>query len=200
MKKRAFTVSEILITLTILGIIMALTAMTSIKTDKIKEKKIETMSHTFYTSVELAINEIMFYESKGKKGIKYLSSQELMELVTKYLEGDSIALSETEKDSNSAKSGGSQKADTSTTCQEFVWKNHDNTEMVCSVIPPNITAGFHVNSECNETVTVFEYRSKGLEAREVKNTCGYIAYQPQKSTGTLGEDLFVIALGNRHLK
>lgn len=181
MKKRAFTVAEILVTLTVIGVIAAIAASNSLGGESLKEKKLESTTHTFYSGVELAMNEMVFYENDAKKGIKNLTSEQLMELMTKQLDGDSI--------------------ESEDTCKDFVGGDElISNGAVCSKIPPEFIVGFKVDSECKSKVMAYEYKSKKLEAREIKNACGYIVYEPEKSKGIFGKDLFVIALGNRHLK
>lgn len=74
------------------------------------------------------------------------------------------------------------------------------TNLKCASFPNNIIAGFYINSDCAEEVSVKEYRNENENSRNINNACGYIIYEPKNSTGILGKDLFIIGFGNRNLK
>ena len=212
MKKRAFTLIEIIITLTVLSIIITSTIISALRMDKIKEHKLEVATNSFNTSLGTALNEILFYDAQ--KGIKELSSAELMKYFAKYMDGELIVQSmfgsadneESGSDDTTQNNENESTNDSSIgSCEEFVGGEYDgfaylNSNVKCARFSPGIIAGFYVNSNCDSSFYVKEYKSEDLEPREVTNACGYVVYELNGSSGTFGDDLFVIGLGNRRLK
>ena len=224
MKKRAFTLVEILITMSVLGLVMITTVVSALRMDKIKEQKLEAVTNSFNTSVSVALNEILYYEAK--KGIKYLSSSELASYFAEYMDGEAIKVQAVEKTQDSDAADDSEESQNtditqndsnneqneqqaidveSGNCGEFVggtYRNFQyiNSATICTKFPHGITAGFYVNKKCNKSFYVKEYKSEQLEERQISDACGYIVYETKDSTGTFGQDLFVIGLGNRRLK
>ncbi len=186
MRKLGFTVIELMTVIMILGVIATITSVTVFKNSKLDEKIIESSSKSFYTAAEIALGEII--RDEAPSGIKHLTSEELMEKFVRYMEGYHLT--------NSSSVTGD--------CSSFVGGEVAGTNYIseakCARFMPKIIAGFYVNPECTQSITIKEYSQQDTDIRNIDDACGYIIYEPLKSKGTFGYDLFVIGLGNRRFR
>ena len=195
-KLSAFTLIEITTAMLVLGVIIAITVFGTFKSSKIQEKVMITSSRTFYNATQVSFGEII--RDVAQSGIKNLTSEELMNYFVEFMEGTQL----TDSSGNNGD------------CSSFVGgdagEEHYITEDTkCARFAPKIIAGFYVDPDCAQTITVKEYYQDDMDPRSVSNACGYIVYEAagsdntygsSPSRGIFGTDLFVIGLGNRRLK
>lgn len=186
-KYKAFSLFEILLVLVIIGVIAAMT-VAAFRPEAINEKALVTQTHSFFTASENAYQQIIFHHTANRK-VTGLSSSSLLDYFIKYLDGEKFGASED---------------GTTNPCTSAVATGDAATyfnKAQCATFPTNITAGFYVNTACNETVKTKEYYKKDDKTlKSVTNTCGYIIYEIKGSTGVLGTDVFTIPLGKVAVK
>lgn len=193
--KKAFTLSETLIVLTILGIVVTLTAFNTLNSSKLKEKRISATSKTFYTNVTSVYSDVLIkytknYSLANLNGGSSNATEYVMEAFSAYLDGDKL------NNCNDL------------IVEESMKKYKPNT---CSDFPSKIIAGFKYNEDCeadassddeDDGLPVIEYLelNNPLNVRNVQETCGYILYGFKNGSGTYGRDLFMIPLGKMGIK
>ena len=195
--KKAFTLSETLIVLAILGIVVTLTAFNTLNSSKLKEKRISATSKTFYTNVTSVYNDVLIKYTKNYSlaNLNYGSSdatEYVMEAFSAYLDGDKLD-----------------------NCNDLIveesMKKYKPDTIKCSDYPSKVIAGFKYNENCeadassdgeNDGLPVIEYLelNNPLNERNVQETCGYILYGFKNGSGTYGQDLFMIPLGKMGIK
>ncbi|MBR1617665.1 hypothetical protein IJ670_05880 [bacterium] len=198
-KLYAFTLNELVITLVIVGFLMVSVFTTLFDRNSIHNKKLIALSHSFYEQITGSITSIVYNKTSGK-GIQSLTSTQLAEHLL-------LMLADLKPEAVSG----------NYSCEKFVaptppagegeGEEEEPTTFVltetakCFETNNGLLVAVDVDSTCSQKVFANEYYSEDLETREVNNACGYVAYEDRKSsTGTLGEDLFVIPLGSMRVR
>ena len=190
-KNLGFTLAEILIVVGVMGIIIGSTVLMVFKTSNINVKKIQMSSQSFYSNIENTFREIVLYETRGK-GVRELKPSELMDYFVNYMDGQNIIDSEGVAGDCSMFTVGADfadylKEDTKEESEEEEEEPEIKEGTKCAEFSPSIIAGFYLDEKCEEEVTIKEFPSGDKPERNVTNACGYIIYEPLKSTGTFGE-------------
>ena len=207
-KKFGFTIMEITLVLVVLGIIIAVTISSALRSDSAEEKKLKLNSSTFYQKSELAFTEIVKNET-NMQGIKNLTSDKLMEYFLKYLEDEIVTneaeTSETGETSETSETNTSAESAKEDVCAMFTGGSYDDYNVLqqgtaCAKFSNKIIAGFYIDNNCEQSFKAKEFKDNDKDIREITNACGYIVFEQTNSKGVFGEDVFVIGLGNRRFK
>lgn len=187
-KISAFTLAETLIVIVVLAIIMMITVLSTFNFDKAREKKILSLSQSFYTNIQNTYLQILFkYSTNGsitgltdKNGDGDVDSKDLRDYFLKHIDGEETPCSDL-----SGKS-------------EFATNNFENAE--CAMFSPDIVAGFYLDDTCSLEVYTKEYLSDSHNPRIIENACGRVVYGLRDSKGEFTYDLFTIALGKSNVR
>ena len=196
-KRYGFTIIETALVMMVLGVIVTVTVVSIMNSDKAKEKQILATTQSYYANIENIYQQILAYNSKNgvitaiedKNSDSKVDKEDLRELFNYYMSGVSKDCSELGLDVND-----------STTEAKYL------KQAVCSEHAGKVIAGYYLNPACNETVSVKEtYTPDDKSSRTVTNACGYIIYgikglKAQAEYTRLGNDVFVIGLGKIGLK
>ena len=186
---KAFTLTETLIVMSILGVIVALTAFSTLTSGEIRTKRIVALSNSFFSNVENSYQGILLKETFGGTIVNIdnnpydaeADSKKLRDIYAKYLEGENIDCSKLVVNSD-------------------IGKNFKKDELQCIITNQKIIAGIYLNRNCSDTYQIKEYYNQNSGLRIVENVCGYILYATPDSRGIYGNDVFTIALGKVRIK
>lgn len=196
-KLKAFTITETITVLTIIGVIAALTVGNTLKSGVVSEKKMKALSKTFYLETEYAYQMILTQESNrfsviNLKNLNRIFNKKEDTPILKSYFFDYMDLS----DENCSR------FPITDSTKGFVYSATGTIreDVSCAISSRNILIAFHLDRGCNNAYQIKEYRQDDTNLRAVDEACGYIAYSPTRTTGTLARDFFVIPLDKRRLK
>ena len=211
-RKKAFTISESLIVLVVIGFVSILTIATNVNVETLKTKQTISISQDFYSTVIATLQNILLSNTKNfdlknlndENGDTLIDSVDLRNYFVKYLDGDTIDCSEISINSDSIK--------------EYI---NSSLDPQCAYFMPKIKAAFVYDKDCSLEVVAKEYLArddKKIEteeetaeeteettlpvsnARVVNNACGYILYSYINADGIFGKDTFIIPFGSSKVK
>lgn len=185
---KAFTLAEILVVMCVLATIITLTAVSTLTADSTKEKKLVSISQTFYSNIENTYQQILLSDTsngsivniKDENGDGSTDSTDLKDLFAKYMDGQEISCSKL--------------ANNTSVISDYL------TDAACAIFSPNIIAGFYLDTSCSLEIYAKEYFTENHDSKTVQNACGRIIYGSKDSKGKFTYDLFTIALGKRSIK
>ena len=186
--KIAFTLTETLIVITIIALIVAITVLSTLNLDRAKEKKMLSVSQSFYTNVSNTYTRILFQQTSNGSIINLfdanndgvVDSLDLRSYFVKYMDGENTPCSDLEN--------------TSPLITDYL------TNAQCAIFSPNVVAGFYLDKNCSLKVNIKEYLTDSHESKVVENSCGIVTYGLSDSKGSFTYDIFTIALGKRGIK
>ncbi len=185
---RAFTLAETLMVLIVLGVFAIVSVYHLAPSKTFEEKKILTKSHTFYSTAEGVLQQILAKHStadivnlKDSNGDKKINSIDLRNYYKKYMEGTDLDCSNIKITTNAIS---------------------DYLEAAsCAEFEPDGRAAFFLDPKCESSVISYEYFTQDDNIqRTTENACGFIMYAFRGSTGALGQDLFIIPISKRQFK
>lgn len=210
-KYKAFTLFELILVLTIIGFIAALTLSTAFKPEYINKKKLIPLSHKFYTEAETVYMDTTFNKSnnglitglKDANGDSAITSDDLLIYFVKRMDGEFFDPPTAEEKKEDPKI-------TTNNCKMLVASGAISgyPELArCAMFPTHLVAGFYLNPSCNTSVQTSNYLTQEVFngqdpiIKTQSNSCGFIIYQLDNARdGMLGQDTFVIALGKKSFK
>ena len=221
-RKKAFTLAESLMVLTVIGLVSIFTIATSVNVENLKRKQTIAVSQDFYSTTITTLQNTLIHNSKNydlrnlydENGDTLVDAVDLRNYFVKYLDGEAINCSEI--------------LITSSTIKDYIESSKDPQ---CAFFTPKIKAAFVYDSNCSLTVLTKEYLSKddlkskkqkneneeneesgeneennenkflpSSSTRTVNNACGYILYSYINSEGIFEKDVFTIPLGISRVK
>ncbi len=199
-KLKAFTITETITVLTVIGVIAAITVGNTLKNGVVSEKKMKALSKTFYMETEYAYQLILTQESNR------FSVVNLKKLPRDFdPKADTPILKDYFFDYMDLSDEVCTKFPVTNDTKDIIYKQNGTLRtdgLECAVSSRNILIAFRLNRSCNDdkVLQIKEYRQDDNNLRAVENYCGFVAYAPIKTTGTMGRDFFVIPLDKRRLK
>jgi len=199
--KKAFTLSELVISFSVLALMSILTVVTLLSSSERERTQAMIASQGFYESV----------------GSLYLQVTSLSDNPVKIKKTTSVVTPE-EPDENqeSGNTDSDELYNAMLKYLDFISANIDCNEVnfdsfeadKCVKLTSGIKMGIKVNSKCDSTLDVYEFLKNddkdlnvnSIQTRNVTNACGYIIYRTRGSKGIFKEDAFVIPLGTRKFK
>ena len=194
---KAFTLAEILISLSVLGVVCAITLFTMISSVSKSKSEIIISSQNFYNTAYGIYMKLTSY-STDRFNIAADDSEKLLNGILQYMDFSSANID----------------------CEEVNFNSFEADK--CARLTSGIKIGVKVSKPeeddtqesagntgvCNMTLDVYEYLQKedkdlkisDIQTRNVKDACGYIIYRTKKSHGIFKEDAFIIPLGKRKFK
>ena len=196
-KLKAFTITETITVLTIIGVIAALTVGNTLKSGVVSDKKMKALSKTFYLETEYAYQMILTQESNR---FSVINLRNLSRTFNKT--ADSPILKRYFFDYMDLSDENCNRFPYTNDTRGYIYSNAGTAkeDVSCAISNRNIVIAFHLDRGCNNVYQVKEYRQDDLNLRAVDEACGYIAYAPTRTTGTLARDFFVIPLDKRRLR
>ena len=188
-KIKAFTLTETLMVLMLIGVVATITIASVANSDEMQKRKLRALSRTLFIETQYNYQIILFKETRGFNVLELNSSGEsgieadssaLEEMYEKYQEVWSIPCSRFPRTLDSA--------------------SYLSDKMTCAASSRGFYMGFYLDKACDETYDVIEYLQDDVSIRTVENACGYIIYTPKRSRGILGDDFFVIGLDKKGMK
>lgn len=190
-KLKAFTLTETITVLSIIAFIAIITVGNTIKSGVVSEKKMKTLSKTFYLETEYAYQLILTQEARRFSVINLngLGSIFNKDTDTKVLRNHFYNYMDLSDES----------------CSKFPRTDDtapylDSEGIKCAVSSRNINIMFYLDRGCNNTYQLKEYLQDDNNLRAVVDACGFVAYAPTRSKGIMGKDFFAIPLDKRRLK
>ena len=188
-KKKAFTLMETIISITVIAFIGAMTVCNTVASSDLDEKKVRAGSNIFYSTLENAYQTILVTETTGNNITKLKNVDDfeneasgvLKELLTPYLDLSDV------------------------NCNVFpnianVTSTYLNGMNNCGYSLKGFNVGVNLNDEsCSSDYQVKDYYQDHADLRIVEKACGYVIYATRKSKGIIGKDFFIIPLGKRGL-
>ena len=180
--KRAFTLAEIVVACTIVGILLVITVVPFVNSLKQSEAENAIGSQNFYNTVNIAYSKTALSRSNPFD----ITNSDALTLLNRLLEY--LDFSSANYDCNNV--------------------NFDSfTATNCAKLNTGIKMGIFIQNDCKLKIDVYDYlknEDKGkiqneIATRAVDNACGYIIYQTKHSNGIFKKDAFIIPLGKRRL-
>lgn len=193
-KKKAFTLAETLIVLTVLGVLVTVINVGFQSLNVANKKKIYVEGRSFYTNVEGIMQTLMAQVFNGDMtkvtdadGNATINSIDLKQHFASRMGGIDILCSEIPIATTLADGSASPIASYLTNAS-------------CTQMDSGIRAGFLYDATCKTQAVTIEYLTEENDTqRTVENNCGYIVYGFKNSKGIFGEDIFVIPIGKTRL-
>ena len=211
-RKKAFTLSESMTVLVVIGIVSVLTIATNVNVETLKTKQIITASQEFYSTVITTLQNVLMNNStnydlknlKDENGDNIVDSVDLRNYFVKYLDGEIIDCSEILINTDSIK--------------DYLDSSFDPQ---CAYFVPKIKAAFVYDKDCSMEVVAKEYLTKSDTEKETKNkqieensdtslpetntrvvnkACGYVLYSYINADGIFAKDTFIIPFGSSRVK
>lgn len=187
-KKRAFTLTETLISVSVIALIAAMTVCNTIASGNLEEKKIKASSQILYTDFENAYQDIVITKTNGYNITKLKNVEDFEQDASNVLKGhlfSSMDLFDENCNSLPNSPNVSGYLDDISTC---AYSNR------------GYNIGISLKDQtCSSSYQVKDYYQDNTNTRIVENACGYIVYATKKSKGIIGKDFFIIALGKRKI-
>ena len=182
-EKKAFTIAELVISFTVLGLIFTIIMTSTILNVKKSKSEIIAGSQNFYNIISNTYLKVTSL-SKNPVNAKTDNSATILRAMLKYMDYTNFNLDCTEVNF------GSYSADS------------------CAKLTSGIKMGIKVNNRCDSNLDVYEYllsddkdlQPSNIQTRSVQKACGYIIYRTKGSNGTFKEDAFIIPLGVKKIK
>jgi hypothetical protein len=180
--KKALSIAEMLVALSIVGIMGAIFA-TMASDSNVSDKKIKIASQNFYTAASKYYMQIISPLGNNYRITKGDSESLLNEFLNYFdLVGGEI--------------------------KEGSELNITDSGAKCAKLANGITMGVYLDTTCKTEVVAYEYlKDDDVEipfqdraTRTVNGACGYIKYRTKNSSGTFRQDEFVIPLGKDMFK
>lgn len=203
-KYKAFTLFELILVLTVIGVIAAIALPTAFTPDAIDEKKLVPISREFFTGAQSVYANITFKHSNNGSitGLRNSANTaegdvtDLLGYFVKYLEGEFFNPPTPEEEAQKIPANN---------CNMMIATGSilDYPELArCAKFPKHVVAGFYIDKACSTSVIANEYLNKQDDiTRTQANSCGFIIYQLDNAKkGVLGEDTFVIPLLKKSIK
>ena len=181
-KKIAFTLNEMMISMSVLAIIITMTSTAVIRDSNINEKNILLTSSNFYNNIYNSFSEITTIEAKKDNlSMRNMTSEQLRNYFLNHFDGVVIDCQSNFKN------------------LELISSNKDNP--ACAKSSFGVNFAVVVDNDCNTTVATIEHAfEQHQDIKTINNACGYLAFKTKKSTETLGRDFFSIAFGKKSVK
>ncbi len=190
-KNFAFTLIEITMVIIVIGIIAAVSIISGFRLEDAKLKKLATQSQQFYTTAQMAYEQIASSNTKtgnitslkDANGDGRVDSADLKKYFLKYFDG-------METSCNDIK-----------VINEIFKNNYLNSNVQCFTTPSDLTIGVEYDKNCDLSAEVREYLIPNEPStRSVDNACARMVYASEKGRGIVGVDVFLIAFGKRTVK
>ncbi len=182
-KKTGFTIAEITIALSVIGIFMVI-FIVALGKDKTREELVnKTTTMSLFANFDEVYEGILNYKCNRKYSIHYLED------INNDKKSDSKDIAEYLA---SAYTGA-----IASSCDEL--KKPSDFKLLkdttCMDLAPNAFIAISLDKTCKTSLTYNEYM--GQTNKSINNACGYIAYSIKNSKGTLGQDFFVYPFTKR---
>ena len=176
-KKTGFTIAEIAIALTVIGIFMVI-FIVALSKDKGREEIInKTTTSSLFANISEVYESLLNYKCNNRYSIYYLEdlnndkksdSKDIAEYLASTYTG-AIA----------------------SNCNELAKPSNFNllSDTTCMDLAPNAFIAVSLDKKCKTSLTYNEYL--GQSNKTINNACGYIAYSIKNSKGVLGQDFFI---------
>ncbi|MBE7707173.1 MAG: type II secretion system protein [Cyanobacteria bacterium SIG27] len=198
-KLKAFTITETITVLTVIGVIAAITVGNTLKNGVVSEKKMKALSKTFYMETEYAYQLILTQESNRFSVVNLKKLPRDFDPKT-----DTPILKDYFFDYMDLSDEVCTKFPVTNDTKNIIYKQNGTLRtdgLECAVSSRNILIAFRLDRVCDDgPYQLKEYLQDDNNLRAVEDVCGFVAYAPIKTTGTMGRDFFVIPLDKRRLK
>ena len=182
-EKKAFTVAEIIVSMSVLALISVITVGTLLTSAERSKTEALISSQNFYNTITGLYMKVTSLSSHPVSA-KTNDSETVLNSMLQYLDFTSSDLD----------------------CSKVEFNSFEADK--CAKLSSGIKMGIKVDNTCNTTLDVYEYlsnddkelRPADIRTRNVQKTCGYIIYRTRGSKGIFKEDAFIIPLGNKKLK
>lgn len=203
-KYRAFTLFELILVLTIIGVIAAITLPTAFNPAYMDEKRLVPISREFFTEAQSVYINVAFNHSNNGSitGLRNSADTDegdvtdLLGYFVKYMEGEFFNPPTKEEEAKEIPAHN---------CNMMIAKDSISSYpglARCAKFPKHVIAGFYLDKTCSTSVVANEYLNKKDNlTRTQENSCGFIIYQLDNANkGILGKDTFVIPLMKKSIK
>ena len=191
-KYKGFSLAESMASLLVVGIIVAITLLSTLNVDSRKEKNNITLTKIFYGGLGNAYQNIILNNTNGKIDLRNLedfngdnevNSEDLRDLFIKYM--------------------GGQKSECKTANSSNTKVNEYFEDASCATFSQGIRLGAYLDLDCELIINDVKEVAvvKDYSVKTAKNTCGYVIYGLNNSKqDIIGKNIFIIALGKRAFK